>query len=67
MITIPPQESLHHLSSYIGQSMQIYRMFENLLGLRASEIKIVKTQQADNDSSDDDIEARDNKNRSKQP
>lgn len=42
MITIQPHETLNNLSNHIGQLMQKYKMFENLLGLRASEIKVVQ-------------------------
>lgn len=41
MVTMQPHESLNHLSSHIGQLMQHYRMFQNLLGLRATELKVV--------------------------
>jgi len=45
MITVPQSETLKHLSSQIGQLMQKYRIFENLLGLRASEIKVLNCQE----------------------
>ena len=41
MLTVQPHESIIHLSNYIGQSMQKYRMFQNLLALRATEINVV--------------------------
>jgi len=41
MVTVQPHETLNHLSSRIGQLMQNYRMFRNLLGLRATELKVV--------------------------
>ena len=41
MLTIQPHDSLNHLSSQMGQHMQKYRIFENLLGLRAVEVKKV--------------------------
>jgi hypothetical protein len=56
MITIQPHETLNHLSNHIGQLMQKYRMFENLLGLRASEIKVVQCSHKGNDD-DSDIES----------
>lgn len=39
MLTIQPHDSLAHMSNQIGQLMQKYRIFQNLLGLRACEIK----------------------------
>lgn len=41
MVTVQTQETLSHLSSQIGQLMQKYRMFHNLLGLRATELKVI--------------------------
>jgi hypothetical protein len=42
MVTIQPYQSLNHLASQIGHLMQHYRMFQNLLGLRATEVNIIK-------------------------
>ena len=42
MITIQPNQTLKHLSNQIGQQMQKHKAFENLLGLRAWELKVVK-------------------------
>jgi len=44
MVTVNPNESLKHLSNYIGHLMQKYSIFQNLLGLKAIDFKIVKTQ-----------------------
>lgn len=41
MLTIQPHESLNHLSSQVGQLMQHYQMYTNLLGLRATELKVI--------------------------
>ena len=42
MITIKPDESLKHLSSYIGLTMQKYPMFQSLLSLRATDFNVIK-------------------------
>ena len=41
MITVQPYETFKHLAGYIGHLMQKYRTFQNLLGLRATELKVV--------------------------
>lgn len=53
MVTIQPYESLNHLANQIGQLLQNYQMFQNLLGLRATEIKVIKRdgKQIDDDDS----------------
>ncbi|CAI2387426.1 unnamed protein product [Moneuplotes crassus] len=42
MITISPYESFYHLTNLIGQQLQHYPMFQNLLGLKATELKVIK-------------------------
>mmetsp|Transcript_12830 Transcript_12830/g.14671 ORF Transcript_12830/g.14671 Transcript_12830/m.14671 type:complete len:213 (-) Transcript_12830:619-1257(-) len=41
MITCQSNESTHHFSNYIGELMHKYRIFQNLLALRATEIKVI--------------------------